>query len=94
MPGLWLSDDLIQQLEMIAAREQRGVEDIVRSMVEQYEAKTMTLVDEDMTPNPNPLIGLIGLLDEYTNETDLSTTVQETLKKYSHPQYGWTKPNR
>jgi hypothetical protein len=94
MSELQLSDDLIQQLEVIAAREQREVEDVLRAMLEQYDAKSTATVDGDLTPKPDPLIGLIGLLEEYTNETDLSTTVQETLKKYSHPQYGWTRRDR
>jgi hypothetical protein len=46
------------------------------------------------TLKPDPLLGLIGLLDEYTSETDLSSTIRETLKKYAHPQYGWTKRDR
>ena len=92
MSELQLSDDLIQQLETIAAREQRGVEEVLRTMVEQYGAQPAA--NEDATPNPDPLIGLIGLLDDDIQETDLSTTVRETLKQYTHPQYGWTKRGR
>ena len=94
MSELQIADDLIQQLQMIAAREQREVEDVLRAMVQQYGAKSTTTIDEDATPSPDPLVGLIGLLDEYTNETDLSTSVHETLREYSHPQYGWTRRNR
>jgi hypothetical protein len=94
MSELQLSDDIIEKIELIAAREQRAVEDVLRTMVEQYEAQPDNEESADIEPNSNPLLGLLGLLDEYTNETDLSTTVQETLKKYSHPQYGWTKRDR
>jgi hypothetical protein len=94
MSELQIADDIIEKIEMIAAREQRGVDDVLRSMVEKYVTQPEVEESADIEPNSNPLLGLLGLLDEYTNETDLSTTVQETLKKYSHPQYGWTKRDR
>jgi hypothetical protein len=37
---------------------------------------------------PDPLEDLIGLFDSGLD--DLSTSVRETLKKTTHPQYGWT----
>ncbi|MBC7811357.1 MAG: hypothetical protein H7175_09425 [Burkholderiales bacterium] len=43
---------------------------------------------------PNPLAGLDGLLADATDATDLSTTIRETLKQSTHPQYGWTKRGR
>jgi len=43
---------------------------------------------------PNPLVGLDGLLADATDAADLSTTIRETLKQSTHPQYGWTKRGR
>jgi len=94
MSALQLSDDLIEQLETIAAHEQRAIEDVLRTLLEQYGTKATATGDEDVTPTPDPLVGLIGLLDDDIQEADLSTSVRETLKKYSHPQYGWTKRDR
>jgi hypothetical protein len=94
MSELQLSDDVIQQLEVIAARERRGIEEVLRTLIEQYGAKQPVTTAEDITPNPDPLVGLIGLLDDDIQATDLSTTVRETLKQYTHPQYGWTKRGR
>lgn len=43
---------------------------------------------------PNPLAGLDGLLADVTDAADLSTTIRETLRQSTHPQYGWTKRGR
>src|SRR5258706_9367250 len=99
MTPLLLSDALVERLQDIAEQEHRSVEDVLQTMIQQYTPETQAqseaeISDESAEGQHNPLLGLIGLLDEYTNETDLSSTVRETLKKYSHPQYGWTKRDR
>ena len=45
---------------------------------------------------PDPLEGLVGLLDNSVKDEDLNTAtdVRETLAKYTHPDYGWTKRDR
>lgn len=99
MPPLLLSDALVEQLRDIAKQENRSVEDVLQTMIQHYTPETEpapdeVLNDDDVSPNSDPLLGLIGLLDDDIQETDLSSTVHETLKKYSHPQYGWTKRGR
>jgi hypothetical protein len=93
MTPLTLPDALVEQLQNIAEQEHRSVEDVLQTMIQQYTPQPQIILN-DAPPVPDPLVGLIGLLDEYTNETDLSSTVRETLKQYSHPQYGWTKRGR
>ena len=74
MVTLTFSDELAQQLQRLAAREGRSVEEVVRDMVQQYAPiQESKLADDDETPSPDPLIGLIGLLDEFTDATDLSS---------------------
>lgn len=62
------------------------------------EGQTVDIVitDEGVTPPEttpadeaaaNPSLGLVGLLAGQTDATDLSTSVREALKKYTHPQY-------
>ena len=98
MTPLLLSDALVEQLQDIAEQEHRSVEDVLQTMIQQYtsetESQSEAALSDDVSPNPDPLVGLIGLLDDDIQETDLSSTVRETLKKYSHPQYGWTKRGR
>jgi hypothetical protein len=98
MTPLILPDTLVERLQDIAEQEHRSVEDVLQAMIQQYESETESqseeALSEDASPNPDPLLGLIGLLDDDIQETDLSSTVRETLKKYSHPQYGWTKRGR
>lgn len=64
---------------MIAEREQRPVDDVLRSMVESYE------------PHPTAeqnaaLEAMLGMFDD--DVTDLSTTVRETMKEYYQQKYG------
>lgn len=98
MTDLPLPDELVTRLRALADREQRPVEEVVANLLDYYEPElpleTETELSDDETPSPDPLVGLVGLLDEYTQETDLSTTVRETLKQYTHPKYGWTRRGR
>lgn len=92
MTTLTLPDELVKRIQKIAQSEGRAVEDVIAGMVEQLYAKEPDY--EDKTPRHNPLRGLVGLLDDDIKETDLSSTIRETLKQYTHPQYGWTKRDR
>jgi predicted DNA-binding protein len=68
MADVTLSDELAQQLQKLAHEEGRPLDDVVRSMLEQYQP---TVVDypspETADETNNPLLGLIGLLDRYTD---------------------------
>jgi len=95
MADLTFSDDVAEQLRKLAAREGRSVDEVVREMIRHYPpAQEADATDEDVTPLPDPLVGLIGLLDEFTDATDLSSTVRETLREHTHPKYGWTRRGR
>jgi predicted transcriptional regulator len=41
---------------------------------------------------PDPLEAIAGMFE--TGPADLSTSVRETLARYTHPQYGWTRRGR
>jgi hypothetical protein len=88
MADLHLPDELIHELELLAHQEQRPLEHILRDWLREHQ-------EQHTTPSRNPLLGLAGLLDEFvTDDTNLSTTVRETLAEHAHPQYGWTKRDR
>src|SRR5438552_30602 len=93
MAELELSDELVAKIRELAQKEQRSLDDVVEDMVKQYHPNQQS-EEPDETLHPDPLVGLIGLLDDEIEETDLSSTVRETLKQYTHPQYGWTKRDR
>jgi hypothetical protein len=81
--------DVAEQLQAIAEREHRPMDEVIRAMIAQYAAANAQPLE-----NTNPFAGLIGLLDDETDADDLSSTVRETLAKYTHSQYGWTKRGR
>lgn len=94
MTDLVLSGKAADKLRELAEREQRPVEDVVLDLIEQHSPTEQEIGTDEVSEAGDPLVGMIGLLDGFTNETDLSTTVRETLKKYTHPKYGWTKRDR
>lgn len=88
MTNLHLPDELVHQLETLAAEEQRPIESILRDWLAEHQIGHRSQAH-------NPLLGMVGLLDEFvTDDTDLSNTVRETLAARTHPQYGWTKHDR
>lgn len=93
MSNLHLPDNITERIQAIANHEQLSVEEVVTRMLQFYPIQT-NLQNQAETPTPDPLVGLIGLLNDATQETDMSSTVRETLAKYTHPQYGWTKRDR
>jgi len=70
MSDLYLPDNLTERIQAIAEREQRSVEEVVARMLQYYPAQNDTPKDE--TPTPDPLIGLIGLLDDETPKKERS----------------------
>jgi hypothetical protein len=95
MADLILTGEVADRLRELAEREGRSVDEVVRDMMKHYPpAQGADVEDEDVTPTPDPLTGLVGLLDEFTDATDLSSTVRDTLRQYTHPKYGWTRRDR
>jgi hypothetical protein len=79
MAMLIIDEELAKKLRLLAEREQRPVEDVLRTMVDRYEPKP--------TPEQNAALeAMAGMLDE--DITDLSTTVRETMKEYYQKKYG------
>jgi hypothetical protein len=92
MAEIALSERTRPRLEKLSAQEARSVDALVQALLDEYERSRET--NAEATPGPDPLRGLIGLLDEFTEATDLSSTVRDTLKAHTHPEYGWTKRDR
>jgi hypothetical protein len=93
MGDLHLPDNITERIQALAEQEHRSVEEILTRMLQSYSMQQQAQIKDD-TPDPDPLVGLIGLLDDETHETDLSNTVRETLAKHTNPKYGWTKRDR
>jgi len=94
MVTITLPDELAEKLDELSRREHRSPEAVIKSMFDQYTPAEAEASVENETEAANPFTGLIGLLDDVTDATDLSSTIRETLATYTHPQYGWTKRDR
>jgi len=95
MADLVLTGEVADKLRHLAERQGRTAEDVVEEMMQQYPpAQGGDTLEEEGETGPDPLTGLIGLLDEYTGASDLSSTVRETLREHTHPKYGWTRRGR
>jgi hypothetical protein len=82
MINIMLPDEIARQIEEVAKIENRPVEEVVASMVQQY---TPQETEPKKAPNWDLIIGIGD-----KNVTDMSTTVRETLdayykKKYANP---------
>ena len=64
MSDLHLPDSITERIQAIAAQEQRSVEEVLKRMLQNYAVQPIQNVDE--TPDPDPLVGLIGLLSDET----------------------------
>jgi hypothetical protein len=73
MTELLIPDDLVERLQAIAQRENRPVEAVLESLLEQYE-------QTEPPSMPDALEAYVGSLD--TDLTDLSTTVRETMAEF------------
>ena len=81
MMNIALPDELAKRLEEIAQRENRPVENVVASMIEQYASLTTSQKSSDTA-----FEALFGIYDD--DITDISSTVRETLQKYYQEKYG------
>ncbi len=72
MASLELSDELVEKLCTLAQSQQRSINVLLADILQQYKAIPTAPSIEDRTPEKDPLVGLIGLLDEI-QETDLSS---------------------
>jgi hypothetical protein len=62
MSDLHLPDSLTERIQAIAERENRSVEDVVARMIQHY--PTQPDAPQEEKSSPDPLLGLIGLLDD------------------------------
>lgn len=81
MINITLPDDLAKRLEEIAEHENRPVEEIVASMVEQYRPQQHTQEESDAA-----FEAIFGIFHD--DVTDMSTIVRETLHKHFQEKYG------
>ena len=79
MTELIIPDELAQRLHNIARRENRPLEAVLESLLEQYE-------QPDSTHLPESLEAFCGSLD--TDITDLSVTVRETMDELYKRRFG------
>lgn len=79
MATLIIDEELAKKLQLLAERERRPVEDVLRTMVDNYEP----LPVEERTPTEEQNAALEALLGMFDDDiTDLSTTVRETMREY------------
>lgn len=75
MVNIVIPDELAEQLEIVARRENRPVAKVIETMLEQYETHIQSEAEE-----PHPLDAFIGIYDD--DITDMSTTVRETIQEH------------
>jgi hypothetical protein len=81
MINIQLPDEIARRLEIVARLENRSVEEVVASMVEQYTPQPYSQAESDAA-----FEAIFGIFDD--DVTDMSTTVRETLHKYFQEKYG------
>lgn len=86
MVTVHISEALAKQLQAIAQRENRSIDEVVESLVRDK-------VTEQPTPETAPsskaisaLDALMGMFDD--DITDMSSNVKETLREYYRNKYG------
>jgi metal-responsive CopG/Arc/MetJ family transcriptional regulator len=77
-----LPDHLAKRLQEIAERENRSINELVTSLVEESIAPDTSTIDESV----DPFDAIDGILDY--DITDMSTTVKETMREYFRKKYG------
>ena len=75
MINLPLPDELVEQIETIAQREQRLVAEVVADMLRQYDVDSQTEANDEL----HPLDAFIGIFDD--DITDMSTSVRKTIRQ-------------
>ena len=81
MINISLPDDIAKRLEEVTKFENRPVDEIVASMVQQYTPQQHSQEESDVAWD-----SILGIFDD--DVTDLSMTVRETMHKYFHDKYG------
>ena len=74
MINIMLPDEIARQIEEVAKFENRPVEEVVASMVQQYTPQPSSQEESDAA-----FASLFGIYDDVS---DMSTTVRETLHKH------------
>jgi hypothetical protein len=86
MVELTIDDELAARLESIAEREKRSVQDVLHTLVDQYEGRSPDeLSDEEYQ---KALDAFIGMIDD--DITDASMTVRETMAEIYRRKYDGT----
>ena len=88
MTELIIPDELAQRLQNIARRENRPLEAVLESLLEQYEPLRENIITKADQDSANPLTAMDGMFEDEI--TDLSTTVRETMAKFYKARYGRT----
>ena len=83
MTDIPLPDDLAEQLEAIARRENRSLADVVALMVEQYNLTA----DQDNIDVQHPLDAFLGIYEDDIANMSISVreTIQEHFRKNDRP---------
>lgn len=73
MTDLILSGKAADKLRELAEREQRPVEDVVLDLIELHTPIEQETRTDEVSEVGDPLVGMIGLLDNYTAATDFAS---------------------
>jgi len=68
MRDLHLPDNITERIQALAEQEHRSVAEILTRMLQSYSVQQQAQI-KDETPDPDPLVRLIGLLSDETQET-------------------------
>jgi len=86
MVTIQIPDKLAQKLEKVAQRENRSLEEIAASVLQDF----VSAEKDDETQSPSEgitaLDALMGMFDD--DVTDMSSNVKETLREYYRNKYG------
>lgn len=94
MADLIIDDDLLQRLREIAQKEDRPVEDVLRTMVEKYTPQpssseaiqAMIESYQARAAETDPLEAFLGMFDD--DITDLSSMTKEDILEVYRKKYG------
>jgi hypothetical protein len=81
MINIPLPDEIARQIEALAKLENRPVEAVIASMMQQYTPQPHSQEEADAA-----FQSIFGIYDD--DITDMSTTVRETLQKHFQEKYG------
>lgn len=84
--ALNIRQDLADQLQKIADREHRTVDDVLQDLLAHYQPPTGKESIRLPDPNIDPFEAMCGMFDDPI--TDLSETVRETMEEFYRKRYG------